>query len=77
MSPPAERGATDTKQFKDIFLEHFCSDDPPIPPDVKTLQDFSAYLRYKSICLVDGEEPDPLFLDTLSFQAQITEVIIV
>jgi hypothetical protein len=77
MSPPVERDAIDTKQFKDIFLEHFCSDDPPFPPDVKTLQDFSAYLHYKSIFLVDGEERDPLFLDTLSFQAQITKVILV
>ncbi|CAM0144789.1 unnamed protein product [Urochloa decumbens] len=62
----------DHMQFREIFHEHFCKDQAPIPPDVKTLQDFSAYLQYKSLCLVDGEEPDPAFTDTHSFMGQLT-----
>jgi hypothetical protein len=48
MSPSVEKGAIDTKQLRTSCSSIFCSDNPPIPPDVKALQDFSAYLCYKS-----------------------------
>jgi hypothetical protein len=46
----------------------------PHPPDVKALQDLSLFLRYKSLCLIDGEELDLDVVDTNSFMGQLQHV---
>ncbi|KAG2584395.1 hypothetical protein PVAP13_6KG296212 [Panicum virgatum] len=62
----------DHKHLSAACYEHFMRDQPPYPPDVKTLQDLSAFLRYKSLCLIDGEEPDPDVVDNNAFVGQLS-----
>ena len=64
----------DLKHLSAACYEHFMRDQPPYPPDVKTLQDLSAFLRYKSLCLIDGEEPDPDVVDNNAFVGQLQHV---
>ncbi|KAG2549276.1 hypothetical protein PVAP13_9KG282400 [Panicum virgatum] len=61
----------DLKHLSAACHEHFMRDQPPYPPDVKTLRDLSAFLRYKSLCLIDGEEPDPDVVDNNAFVGQL------
>ncbi|KAJ1257324.1 hypothetical protein BS78_K096500 [Paspalum vaginatum] len=60
------------KYMIDAYIEHFMSDPPPFPPDVRNEQDLSSFLQYKALCLVDGEDPDPNFKDEASFLATDT-----
>ena len=62
------------KFFTDMCNEMFYKDDPPIPPVVKSLDDYSAYLGYKELCMINGEDPDIHFVDNDSFFATINEV---
>ena len=62
------------KFFTDMCNEMFCKDDSPIPPEVKSLDEYSAYLRYKELCMINGEDPDIHFVDNDSFFATINEV---
>jgi hypothetical protein len=62
------------KFLLDFCNAHFCKDDPPIPPEVKSIEDYRVYLQYKELCLVDGEEPDPAFVDNASFYAGLIDV---